>query len=160
MGAVAADFVLRDQNNQEVRLSSFAGRRAVLLVFYPLAFTGTCQGELRALESSLSFFTSAGVEVLTVSVDSVYSHKVWALREGFSFTLLADFWPHGAVATAYGVFNADAGFADRGTFLISPAGVIEYATVQGPGEPRSVTDWRDAVSRLLSSGKLSAGRGA
>jgi len=148
VGARAPDFVLRDQNNQEVRLSSYAGRRAVLLVFYPLAFTGICGGELRDLQASLEYFSAADVEVLTVSVDSVFSHKVWADREGFSFPLLADFWPHGAVAASYGVFNATAGFADRGTFLISPSGVIVYASVQGPGSPREVSAWRDAVAAL------------
>jgi peroxiredoxin (alkyl hydroperoxide reductase subunit C) len=148
VGARAPDFVLRDQNNQEVRLSSYAGRRAVLLVFYPLAFTGICGGELRSLQSSLEFFSSAGVEVLTVSVDSVFSHKVWADREGFSFPLLADFWPHGAVAASYGVFNPSTGVADRGTFLISRDGTIAYASVQGPGSRREVAAWRDAVAAL------------
>jgi peroxiredoxin len=148
VGATAPDFVLRDQNNQEVRLSSYAGRQAVLLVFYPLAFTGICQGELAALQASLSDFQNDAVQVLTISVDSPYSHKVWADREGFAFPLLADFWPHGAVAAAYGVFNAAAGFADRGTFLIDRSGKIAYAEVRGPGEPRDLSRWRDAIADL------------
>jgi peroxiredoxin len=148
VGATAPDFVLRDQNNQEVRLSSYAGRQAVLLVFYPLAFTGICQGELAALQAALSDFQNDAVQVLTISVDSPYSHKVWADREGFAFPLLADFWPHGAVAAAYGVFNAAAGFADRGTFLIDRSGKIAYAEVRGPGEPRDLSRWRDAIAAL------------
>src|SRR5215207_7394282 len=110
VGATAPDFVLKDQNNQEVRLSSYAGRQAVLIVFYPLAFTGTCQGELAGVQAGLADFQNESVQVLTISVDSPYSHKVWADREGFTFPLLADFWPHGAVAQAYGVFHDQAGF--------------------------------------------------
>src|SRR5690348_12928101 len=82
VGDPAPDFVLRDQNNQEVKLTSYRTFRSVLLVFYPLAFTGTCQGELAALQSSLDAFQNHRVQVLTVSVDSPYAHKVWADREG------------------------------------------------------------------------------
>src|SRR3954447_20318566 len=114
VGAEAPDFVLKDQNNQEVRLSDLRGK-TVLLVFYPLAFTGTCQGELCSVRDNLNDFVNERVQVLTVSVDSSPTHKVWADREGYDFPLLADFWPHGAVARAYGVFNEDRGFANRGT---------------------------------------------
>src|SRR4051812_19659277 len=117
VGAQAPDFVLKDQNNQEVRLSDFRGRRTVLLVFYPLAFTGTCQGELAEVRDNLGEYANDDVQVLTVSVDSVYSHKIWADQEGYQFPMLADFWPHGGVAQAYGVFNDVAGFANRGTFV-------------------------------------------
>ena len=148
VGAEAPDFVLKDQNNQEVRLSDFRGRQAVLLVFYPLAFTGTCQGELTSVRDEIADFQSPTVQVLTVSVDSPYSHKVWADREGYDFPLLSDFWPHGAVAQAYGVFNDKAGFANRGTFLIDPAGVIRFAEVNGPGQARDQDRWRTAIASL------------
>ena len=82
VGDEAPDFVLKDQNNQEVRLSDFRTRKNVLLVFYPLAFTGTCQGELCQMRDNIGDFQSDTVQVLTVSVDSPYSHKVWAEREG------------------------------------------------------------------------------
>jgi peroxiredoxin (alkyl hydroperoxide reductase subunit C) len=160
VGAPAPDFVLKDQNNQEVRLSSYAGRQAVLIVFYPLAFTGTCRGELVGLQASLSDFQNESVQVLTISVDSPYSHKVWADREGFAFPLLADFWPHGAVASAYGVLNTGAGFANRGTFLVDRSGTIAFAEMRGPGEARELAAWREAIAALGPSGKLSAGRGA
>jgi peroxiredoxin (alkyl hydroperoxide reductase subunit C) len=146
VGAQAPDFTLKDQNNQEVRLADFRGRKAVLLVFYPLAFTGTCQGELTGIRDGLADFANDAVQVLTVSVDSAYSHKVWAEREGFDFPLLADFWPHGAVARAYGVFNEVAGFADRGTFLIDEAGVVRFAEVVGPGQTRDQSRWRSALA--------------
>ncbi|MBQ0905147.1 peroxiredoxin [Micromonospora sp. U21] len=146
VGAEAPDFVLKDQNNQEVRLSTFRGRRTVLLVFYPLAFTGTCQGELSEVRDNLDEYANDDVQVLTVSVDSVYSHKVWADREGYQFPMLADFWPHGAVARAYRVFNDVAGFANRGTFVIDKTGVVRFAEMNGPGEARDQQGWRKAVA--------------
>jgi peroxiredoxin (alkyl hydroperoxide reductase subunit C) len=148
VGAPAPDFTLKDQNNQQVRLSSYRGDRAVLLVFYPLAFTGTCGGEMAAIQKSLGAFDSAGVTVLTVSVDSPYSHKVWLDRESWTFPMLSDFWPHGEVATSYGVFNPSAGFADRGTFLIDRAGVIRFAEHFGPGQSRDTAVWLAAIASL------------
>ena len=148
VGAPAPDFVLKDQNNQEVRLSDFHGRKAVLLVFYPLAFSRRCHGELTEIQQHLADYANERVQVLTVSVDSTYSHKVWALQEGFDFPLLADFWPHGGVAQAYGVFDADRGIADRGTFLIDAGGLIRYAEAIGPGETRDQNAWRTALATL------------
>jgi peroxiredoxin len=147
-GATAPDFTLKDQNNQEVRLSDFRGRKAVLLVFYPLAFSRTCQGELSEVSSHLDDYQNDDVQVLTVSVDSTWSHRVWADRDGFTFPLLADFWPHGEVARAYGVFNDVAGFANRGTFVIDDTGVIRFAELRGPGEARDQQGWRAALASL------------
>ena len=147
-GTVAPDFTLKDQNNQAVSLADFRGRKAVLLVFYPFAFTGTCQGELTEVQDHLDEYQNDDVQVLTVSVDSAYSHKVWAAREGFAFPLLADFWPHGAVAAAYGVLNENGGFADRGTFLIDTDGVIHFAETTGLGEARDQDAWRKALADL------------
>jgi peroxiredoxin (alkyl hydroperoxide reductase subunit C) len=149
VGEPAPDFVLKDQNNQPVRLSEYQGRKNVLLVFYPLAFTGTCQGELCQLRDNLGDFVSDDVEVLTVSVDSPYSHKVWAEREGYDFPMLSDFWPHGAVAQAYGVFNEVAGIANRGTFLIDRAGIVRYAEMNGPGQARDQDAWRKAIGEVV-----------
>ncbi|HWS36150.1 MAG TPA: peroxiredoxin [Actinoplanes sp.] len=148
VGASAPDFILKDQNNQEVRLSDFHSRKAVLLVFYPLAFTGRCQGELAEIQENLDTYATSRLQVLTVSVDSVYSHKIWAEREGFDFPLLADFWPHGEVATAYGVFDHDRGIANRGTFLIDATGIVRYAEMTTPGETRDQTAWRTALATV------------
>jgi peroxiredoxin len=147
-GAVAPDFALKDQNHQPVRLADFRGRQAVLLVFYPYAFTGVCRGELAEVRDHLDDFQNDAVQVLAVSVDSVYAHKVWAEREGYEFPLLADFWPHGAVARAYGVLNEATGAANRGTFLVDRAGVIRFAEMNGPGEPRDQDVWRAALAAL------------
>jgi len=149
VGAQAPDFTLKDQNNQEVALADFKGRKAVLLVFYPLAFSGTCQGELAEIRDNLSEYANDDVQVLTVSVDSTYSHKIWAEREGYNFPLLADFWPHGAVAQAYGVFHDKAGFANRGTFVIDKEGVVRYAQMLGPGERRDQQTWRETLKETI-----------
>src|SRR6202167_1797745 len=101
VGEQAPDFELKDQHGTPVKLSSFAGRKNVVLVFYPLAFSGVCSGELCALRDSFPEVTRDGVELLTVLVDSTFVLRTWADREHFDFTLLADFWPHGAVARSY-----------------------------------------------------------
>jgi peroxiredoxin (alkyl hydroperoxide reductase subunit C) len=147
-GETAPDFALKDQNNQEVRLADFRGRRTVLLVFYPLAFTRVCQGELCEVRDNLNDFVNDGVQVLTVSVDSVFAHKVWAEQEGYEFPLLADFWPHGTVASAYGVFDEERGIANRGTFVIDREGVVRFAEMNMPGQARDQDAWRKALESL------------
>ncbi|MBU2670596.1 peroxiredoxin [Actinoplanes bogorensis] len=150
VGAPAPEFTLKDQNNQPVRLADFHGRKAVLLVFYPFTFTGTCQGELTEIRDHLPDYQNDDVQVLAVSVDSVYAHKVWAMQEGFDFPLLADFWPHGAVAQAYGVFHDEGGMANRGTFLIDRDGIVRFAEMTGPGEARDQKAWRTALADLTA----------
>ena len=150
VGSSAPDFALKDQNNQVVRLRDFHDRKAVLLVFYPLTFTGTCQGELTGIRDNLGRYANDEVQVLAVSVDSVYSHKIWSLQEGFEFPLLADFWPHGEVAQRYEVFNEAAGFANRGTFLIDRSGLIRFAEEVGPGSSRDQQAWQEAIAALKS----------
>jgi peroxiredoxin len=145
VGALAPDFTLRDQNNEQVTLSSFRDQKVVLLVFYPLAFTGICTSELCAVRDDLSTFQNEDVQVITVSVDSPYSHRVFAEREGYQFPLLADFWPHGAVAQQFGVFNETAGIANRGTFLIDRDGVVRFAEMNEPGQGRDAQRWREAI---------------
>jgi peroxiredoxin (alkyl hydroperoxide reductase subunit C) len=148
VGEQAPDFTLRDQNNEEFTLSAYRGKQAVLIIFYPLAFTGICTGELCSVRDDLHTFQNDAVQVVSVSVDSVYSHKIFSEREGYQFPLLADFWPHGAVAQLYGVFNEDAGFANRGTFLVDKTGVVRFAELNGPGEGRDAQTWRDAIAAL------------
>jgi len=148
VGDKAPDFTLRDQNNEEVTLSSFRGDKAVLIVFYPLAFTGICTGELCRVRDDMSTFQNDDVQVLTISVDSPYSHKVFSEREGYEFPLLSDFWPHGGVAQAYGVFNDATGFANRGTFLVDRDGIVRFAEMNSPGEGRDATTWAEAIKSL------------
>jgi peroxiredoxin len=148
VGDEAPDFTLRDQNNEEFTLSSFRGDKAVLVVFYPLAFTGICTGELCRVRDDLSTFQNDDVQVVTISVDSPYSHKVFSEREGYDFPLLSDFWPHGGVAQAYGVFNDTTGFANRGTFLVDKTGIVRFAEMNGPGDGRDAAEWVEAIKAL------------
>src|SRR3977135_4384210 len=146
VGEQAPDFTLKDQNNQERTLSELRGDRNVLEVFYPLAFSGICTGELDQLRDDLAAFTD--VQVLAVSVDSVYTLKAWSNQRGYDFPLLADFWPHGKVAQDYGVFNDRAGIANRGTFLVDTDGVIRFAEMKQPGEARDQIIWKQALAAL------------
>jgi mycoredoxin-dependent peroxiredoxin len=148
VGDEAPDFTLKDQNNEEVTLSQFRGQKAVLVVFYPLAFTGICTGELTRVRDDLDSFQNDDVQVVTISVDSPYSHKIFSEREGYEFPLLSDFWPHGAVAQAYGAFNEQAGIANRGTFLVDREGIVRFAELNGPGEGRDASAWLDAIKSL------------
>ncbi|EHR49703.1 Peroxiredoxin [Saccharomonospora marina XMU15] len=148
VGQQAPDFTLNDYNKQEVTLSSFRGQKPVLLVFYPFAFSGICQGELCQLRDEFAEYESENVQVLGISVDTPFSLKAWAQQQGYQFPLLSDFWPHGEVAKAYGVFNADAGLAVRGTFLVDTDGVVRFAEVNAPGEPRDQEAWKKAVTNL------------
>ncbi|MGH3785382.1 MAG: peroxiredoxin [Pseudonocardiaceae bacterium] len=150
VGDRAPDLTLKDQNNQRWTLSKLHGDRNVLLVFYPLAFSGICTGELDKLREDLTEYQNFNVQVLGVSVDSVFTLKAWSAKQGYDFPLLSDFWPHGTAAQAYGVFNERAGVAHRATFLIDTDGVIRFAEMNGPGEPRDQTVWKKALATLPS----------
>ncbi|HMA47070.1 MAG TPA: peroxiredoxin [Frankiaceae bacterium] len=148
VGDIAPDFTLRDQNNEEVTLSELRGRRNVVLLFYPLTFTGVCQGELCAVRDDLSTFQNDDVQLLAVSVDSPYAHKVWADQQGFDFPLLADFWPHGAVAREYGVFDERRGFALRGTFVVDRQGVVRWKVVNAVPDARDQAEYAKVLATL------------
>jgi mycoredoxin-dependent peroxiredoxin len=148
VGSTAPDFTLRDQNRQPVTLSDYHGAKNVLLVFFPLAFTGICEGELGQLRDHLPDFENDHSVALAISVGPPPTHKVWAAESGFLFPVLSDFWPHGAVSQAYGVFNDDAGYSNRGTFVIDRSGVIRFAEMKQPGEVRDQRLWSDALWAL------------
>ncbi|MCV7092836.1 peroxiredoxin [Mycobacterium interjectum] len=148
VGTAAPDFTLRDQNQQPVTLSSFRGVKNVLLVFFPLAFTGICQGELDLLRDHLPQFENDHSVAMAISVGPPPTHKIWSLESGFMFPVLSDFWPHGEVSQAYGVFNADAGYPNRGTFVIDRSGIIRFAEMKQPGESRDQRLWLDALAAL------------
>ena len=148
VGTTAPDFTLRDQNQQRVTLSSYRGDKNVLLVFFPLAFTGICQGELDQLRDHLPDFENDDSAVLAISVGAAPTHKVWATESGFLFPVLADFWPHGAVSQAYGVFNDVAGVSNRGTFVVDRSGTIRFAEMKQPGEARDQRVWIEALTAL------------
>lgn len=147
-GTPAPDFELFNQFGETVKLSDFRGVKPVALVFFPLAFTGICTGELCELRDNIGMFRDDDVELFGVSVDSKATLRVFGEREGFDFQLLADFWPHGAVAREYDVFLDDRGTATRATFLIDTEGVIRVSFVTEPSRPRSLDDYRAALESI------------
>ena len=148
VGSPAPGFSLADQNGSPVDLASFAGVKSVLLVFYPFAFSGICTGELGAIRDDLGSFESEVVQTLAVSCDPMFTLRAWADREGYFFPLLSDFWPHGRVASAYGVFDSDRGMAIRGSFLIDRSGVVAWTQVNDPGRPRDFAGYHEALRDL------------
>ncbi len=145
----APDFELANQFGEHVRLSDFAGKKPVALVFFPLAFSSTCTTELCSLRDNLTLFKQNGVELIGISVDSKATLRAFAEAEGYDFTLLADFWPHGAVAKEYGVFIEEKGFANRATFVIDTKGIIRAGFKTAPGEARSLDEYRAALDKVL-----------
>ena len=136
-GQPAPEFSTRNQHGELVSLSALRGAPAVLL-FYPWAFSRICRGELAAVRDHHDRFTAAGTRVLAISCDSMFTLRAYADAEGIGFDLLTDHWPHGAIAAAYRVFDADAGCALRATFVLDAEGVIRWRTVNGIGEPRDL----------------------
>jgi mycoredoxin-dependent peroxiredoxin len=148
VGAEAPDFTLKDQDGRPVTLRGFRDAKDVLLVFFPLAFTGICQRELDGIRDHLGDFVDDETQTLAISVGPPPTHKVWAKQSEFTFPVLSDFWPHGEVTRAYGVFNADAGFPNRGTFAIDRGGIIRFAEMKGPGQIRDRALWTAALAAL------------
>ena len=148
IGDEAPDFELPDQHGKAVKLSSFRGAKNVVLVFYPLAFSPVCSGELCALREDFPEVDRDDVELLTVSVDSFFTHRAWADAENFQFSLLADYWPHGAVAKQYGVFDEAKGLATRGTFVIDSEGVVRWSVINPIPQARDIADYRKALAEL------------
>jgi len=148
IGQEAPGFELKDQHGQQVRLSDFRGEQSVVLVFYPFAFSGICTGELCEIRDNLEIFGADGVQVIGISCDPMHSLRAYAEAERYEFPLLSDFWPHGAVARRYGVFNEKAGFAIRGSFLIDADGILRWSVVNGSGEARPLAAYREALAAL------------
>jgi mycoredoxin-dependent peroxiredoxin len=151
VGQVAPDFTLRDQHGKSVSLSDYRGVKNVVVVFYPFAFSGICTGELREIRDNLGAFESEDVQVLTVSCDHMFTQRAWSDAEGYFFPMLSDYWPHGATAQAYGVFEDSGGFCTRGTFLIDREGVVGWTLVNGLSERRDFSGYRAALKELAGS---------
>ena len=141
----APEFALDDQFGQSVRLERLRSGHAVVLVFFPLAFSRTCQAELSELRDYLPMFRASGAQLVAISVDSKHTLRAWAESQAFDFPLLADFWPHGEVATAYGAFDERRGVARRASFVIDVDGVIRSSFATGPGEARTLDPYRHAL---------------
>jgi peroxiredoxin len=149
VGQEAPDFELPSSTGDPVKLSSFRGAKNVALVFYPFTFTGVCQGELCALRDDFSRYESADVQVLAISCDTRHAQARWAQEQGYQFPVLSDFWPHGAVAQAYGVFNDQLGCAIRSTFLIDKSGtIVDTFATDSLGQAREQSRYEEALAKL------------
>jgi peroxiredoxin len=147
IGQAAPDFELVNQHGEKVSLASFKGEKAVVLLFYPFAFSGTCTGELCALRDDLSAFQNEEVQLLAISCDHMFSQRAFAEQEGYTFPVLSDFWPHGAVSKAYGVFEESKGCAIRGSFVIDKDGILRWQVNNG-WVARNIDDYKAAIAAL------------
>jgi peroxiredoxin len=144
VGSVAPDFRTRNQHGETLTLAGVLEQQPadgrVLLVFYPWAFSGICTGELAALREGHDRLAAAGVRLLAVSCDAMFTLRAYAEAESIPFDLVSDHWPHGAIARAYGIFDETAGCALRATFVLDAAGIVTWQTVNGIGEARDLDD--------------------
>lgn len=147
IGQTAPDFELVNQHGQKVSLASFKGEKNVVVLFYPFAFSGACTGELCALRDDLSAFQNEEVQLLAISCDHMFSQRAFAEKEGYKFPVLSDFWPHGAVSKAYGVFEESKGCAIRGSFVIDKDGILRWQVNNG-WVARNIDDYKAAIAAL------------
>jgi mycoredoxin-dependent peroxiredoxin len=146
VGSEAPDFTLRNENGEEVSLSSLRGRN-VVLIFFPAAFSSICTKELHTTTELARQYDAASADVFGISVDSPYALKAWKRDEGLQANFLSDFHPKGAVADNYGAYIPEAGVATRATYVIDKDGRVAYKSVNHPGEQRD----QDAIIEALAA---------
>ena len=149
IGDAAPDFTLTDQHGQAVTLSSWAGRKAVLVVFFPYAFSGVCTGELTGIRDHLGDFETDDTTVLALSCDPVFTLRALADRDGLFFPLLSDFWPHGATASAYGVLDELSGAPRRSSFVVDKQGRVRWSVHNPTGTARDLGEHATALRSLV-----------
>ena len=148
VGAIAPDFTLSDQHGEELTLSELVESGPVAIVFFPLAFSGICTGELCELRDNIAVFADSKVRLVGISVDSVHALRAWATQEDYEFSILSDFWPHGAVARAFDAFVEEAGIATRATLVIGEGRTVLASFETSPGEARDFAAYREAIEAL------------
>src|SRR5215471_19078381 len=126
VGQAAPDFTLQNQDKKEVKLSDFAGKRNVVLMWYPLDWSPVCTNEHACFVNDMKKFETLDAAVLGVSVDSAWSHKAYAEKMGIRYSLLADFNPRGATADKYGVYLAEKGIAGRAIVIVGKDGKVAW----------------------------------
>ncbi|MCB8957653.1 MAG: peroxiredoxin [Nocardioides sp.] len=149
LGGAAPDFTLRDQFGQDVSLSSFRGQKAVVVFFYPYAFSGVCTGEMAGIRDRLAEFLTFETEVLAISCDPVYSLRAFADQDGLNFPLLSDFWPHGEVCRAFDVFDEKRGCPRRSSYVIDAEGRVRWAVHNAMPEGRDLDEHLKQLTAVL-----------
>ncbi len=128
-GTKGEDFTLKDHQEKDCSLAALKGKK-VLLSFHPLAWTSICAEQMKSLEKHREEFARLNTVALGISVDSIPCKAAWAKELGISVTpLLCDFWPHGAVAQAYGIFREKNGFSERANIILDEAGTIIFVKI-------------------------------
>jgi mycoredoxin-dependent peroxiredoxin len=146
VGTPAPDFSLRNQHRAVVSLDDLKGARAVI-VFIPFAFTSTCQSELCSIRDNLQSFNDASTRVVVITCNTHHSNRVWAEQQGFEFDILSDFWPHGAVATAYEAFNELVGAPNRITYFLDEEGtIVDVIASDGLGASRPIEAYQAVLA--------------
>lgn len=140
IGGPAPDFTLRDQFGQDVTLSSYRDKKAVVLLFYPYAFSGVCTGEMAGIRDRLDEFMTFDTEALAISCDPMFALRAFADADGLNFPLLSDFWPHGEVARAYEVFDERSGAARRSSYVIDKRGLIRWSVHNADADGRDLDE--------------------
>src|SRR5690349_4468686 len=151
VGQKAPDFALPNQDKKEVKLSDFAGKKNVVLVFYPLDWSPVCSKEHACFVNDMKRFETLDAEVMGVSVDSVWSHKAYAEKMGIKYSLLADFQPRGAMSEKYGVFLADKGITGRSIVIINKAGKVAWKKDYDIPVVPDVTEVSAALSQVRAA---------
>ena len=124
-GDMAPDFTLPSTVGDKLTLSDYRGKKSVVLLFYPLDFSPVCSVETKQCAEMLPKTGSSDVEVVGISVDSLWTHKAFAAAQGIAYPLVADFHPKGAVAEKYGVYLPEKGITARTAFIIGKDGKIK-----------------------------------
>jgi peroxiredoxin len=128
VGDEAPDFVLKDQDQKEVKLSDFRGQKNVVLAFYPLDWSPVCTNENKCFTNDLPKFQDADTEVFGISIDSTWSHKAWANALGLKHRLLSDMKRE--AVQKYGLYLEDANIGKRATVIVDKKGKVRYKKVQ------------------------------
>jgi peroxiredoxin len=126
VGQKAPDFTLQNQDKKEVKLSDYAGKKNVVLMWYPLDFSPVCTNEHACMVNDMKSFETLDAEVLGISVDSLWAHKAFADKMGIKYSLLADFHPKGAVSEKYGTYLADKGITGRAIAIVNKEGNVAW----------------------------------
>ena len=148
IGEEAPRFSLKNQHGEVVSLADFRGKKNVVVLFYPYAFSSVCTGELAEIRDNLADLKNDTSDVLAISCDPMYSLRVFAERDRLTFSLLTDFWPHGAVAQAYGIFNEELGCAGRATFIIDRRGLLRWRVWNQIPQARDLDTYRKVLADL------------
>ncbi|HNJ79180.1 MAG TPA: peroxiredoxin [Marmoricola sp.] len=149
IGSQAPDLILPDQHGAEFSLAALRGQKAVLLVFYPFAFSGVCNGELTGFRDHLEKFETERTTIAAISCDPMFALRAYADRDALFFPLLSDFWPHGEVSRAFGVFDDQLGCSTRSSYVIDAGGVVRWAIHSPMGVARDLDEQARQLAQVV-----------